>query len=81
MAPALVAQISDVRQVGTRTGVVFAIAAVGALVGSPIGGMLVKGDDRAFMYLELFCGIVLLLGGCLFALCRFLQAGFRIEKI
>lgn len=38
LAPALIAQISDIRQIGVRTGSMFMVVSVAALVGTPIGG-------------------------------------------
>jgi len=37
MLPSVVAQISDVRQIGVRTGTVFFIVSIAALTGTPIG--------------------------------------------
>ena len=80
LAPALAAQISDVAEVGTRSGTLFAITSIGALAGNPIAGALISGDG-AFIYLQLFCGVMLSLGTCLFVVCRVIQAGVRCEKI
>lgn len=60
--PAMVASISDVKQMGTRTGSLYAVSAFGALTGSPIAGAISK---DGFSGLITFCG-VLLLGGMLF---------------
>ncbi|KAK6448108.1 hypothetical protein FP744_10004358 [Trichoderma asperellum] len=38
----LVSQISDISQIGTRVGTLFAIESIGALIGSPIGGAIVS---------------------------------------
>jgi MFS family permease len=62
--PAMVASISDVKELGTRTGSLYAISAFGALTGSPIAGAISK---NGFSGLITFCG-VLLLGGTLMAM-------------
>ncbi|MCJ1482695.1 hypothetical protein MMC06_002861, partial [Schaereria dolodes] len=41
LAPALVAQVSDIRTIGVRTGTLFAIISTASLAGSPIGGALI----------------------------------------
>jgi hypothetical protein len=41
MAPALVAQISDMRRIGVRTGTMFTITSIVVLISTPIAGALV----------------------------------------
>ncbi|KAL0940058.1 monocarboxylate permease-like protein [Colletotrichum truncatum] len=41
LAPALIAQICDIRQIGIRTGTAYALQSFGALTGSPIAGAIV----------------------------------------
>ncbi|QDS67478.1 hypothetical protein FKW77_001012 [Venturia effusa] len=59
---ALVAQISDVRDLGLRTGVMYASSSIGVLVGSPIAGAIVASQDGSFSGLKVFCGATLLIG-------------------
>jgi MFS family permease len=59
IAPTLVAQISDIRQIGVRTGTAFACQAIGALIGSPIAGAIVQSQGGKFIGLQLFCGITM----------------------
>ncbi|KAL7940871.1 monocarboxylate permease-like protein [Trichoderma barbatum] len=40
--PAMMASISDARKLGTRNGSLYAVASVGVLIGSPIGGAIVN---------------------------------------
>ncbi|KAF5499051.1 MFS transporter asaE [Colletotrichum fructicola] len=56
LAPALIAQISDIRQIGIRTGTAFAVQSFGALTGSPIAGAIVASQGGSFLGLQLFCG-------------------------
>ncbi|KAL4820665.1 major facilitator superfamily domain-containing protein [Aspergillus spinulosporus] len=56
LAPALVAQISDIRQIGVRSGTYFAIAAFAALTGTPIAGALLPDPlGGSYLGVELFC--------------------------
>ena len=79
MAPALIAQISDIRQIGVRTGTLFAIIAFAALVGNPIGGALVAGQNGGFVHLQIFSGVLLLAGSTVFVLARWKLAGLRLK--
>jgi MFS family permease len=73
--PAMVASISDVKQMGTRTGSLYAFSAFGALTGSPIAGAISK---NGFSGLIIFCG-VLILAGTLFAVfSRMKLTGLRL---
>lgn len=56
----LVAQISDIRQIGVRTGVALAVMSFGALTGSPIAGAIVQRDDGGYLGLQIFCGCCML---------------------
>ncbi|CAG8402508.1 unnamed protein product [Penicillium salamii] len=82
LAPACVAQISDLRQVGVRNGTFFAVISFAALTGTPIGGALVPdvlhGD---YTHLQIFCGVVMITGACLFVLARGVVGGFKLNKV
>ncbi|RYP42206.1 hypothetical protein DL767_000370 [Monosporascus sp. MG133] len=88
LAPAVLGQISDIREIGTRLGITFIFNSVGALVGSPVGGAIVaarhagagnNGND--YLGLQLFCGAVMLVGTAFFAIARYTQQGFKIVKV
>ncbi|KAH6686659.1 riboflavin transporter MCH5 [Plectosphaerella plurivora] len=81
LAPALVAQISDIRQIGIRTGVVFAIQSFGALTGSPIGGAIVAAQGGSYLGLQLFCGITMVASASVLCYARYRQAGFDLKKV
>lgn len=81
LAPSLVAQISDIREIGIRNGSLFAVVSIAALTGSPIGGALVTADDGGFTYLQLFCGLTMAVGCLIFLASRTVQAGFRPKII
>ena len=80
LTPALIAQISPVREIGTRTGIVFAFGSIGALTGSPIGGALIGQDNGGFLYLQLFSGCTCLVGSALFLFARIKLAGLSLKK-
>ncbi|KAL8705536.1 MAG: hypothetical protein Q9201_001353 [Fulgogasparrea decipioides] len=75
LAPALIAQISDIRQIGIRTGSMFAIISVAALVGTPIGGALVSHEGGDYLHLQIFCGIMMFGGSVVFVAARWAAAG------
>ncbi|RYP47285.1 hypothetical protein DL768_006626 [Monosporascus sp. mg162] len=91
LAPAVMAQISDIREIGTRIGITFVVNAVGALIGSPVGGAIVSGSSARhaaagsssndYLGLQLFCGAVMLAGTAFFAIARYTQQGFKIVKV
>lgn len=77
LLPAMIARISDMKEIGTRTGVEMAIMSVAALVSNPIGGALIRYDfDQVdFTHLQIYCGVVLLGGAFFFALARIALGG------
>jgi MFS family permease len=54
ITPALVAQISDVRQIGVRTGPIFTIVSIAVLISNPMAGALVVADNGGFLKLQVF---------------------------
>lgn len=56
----LIAQISDIRQIGTRTGTAMAVMSIGGLTGSPIAGAIVQAQGGSYLGLQLFCGCCML---------------------
>lgn len=81
LAPAIIAQISDVRQIGTRVGTAFAIQSLGALVGSPIGGAIVAGQHHTYLGLQLFCGCSMLASVVAFLVARYALVGMKMVKV
>src|ERR1700712_3352673 len=59
LGPALIAQISPIREIGVRNGTFFLFVAVGGLTGNPIGGALITSDHGGFRYLQIFCGLAM----------------------
>ncbi|KAL8711111.1 MAG: hypothetical protein Q9220_004492 [cf. Caloplaca sp. 1 TL-2023] len=77
LAPALIAQISDIRQIGIRTGSMFAVVSVAALVGTPIGGQLVSNENGSYLHLQIFCGIMMFAGSVVFVAARWTMVGLN----
>lgn len=75
LSPALVAQISDIREIGTRSGALYAFMSISALVGSPIGGSLIAKAHGEYWKLQVFTGMMLA-GGTLF----YSATRFRLTK-
>ena len=79
LAPAQIARISPVQQIGVRTGVLFSCVSFAGLVGNPIGGALVDGTN--FDKLNIFAGVVMMAGGVLFVLTRMVVTNWKLFAI
>lgn len=64
----------DVRNLGTRMGMVFAVTSIGLLIGTPIGGAILS-DTNQYIGVQLFTACCLITSACLFTLVRFLRSG------
>lgn len=80
LTPALVAQISPIRELGTRNGAAFGIASIAALTGTPIGGALVVHDHGKFLDAKIFSGVICAVGVLFFVASRVSLAGFALNK-
>lgn len=80
LGPAVIAQISEIRQIGVRNGTVYAFVAVAALTGNPIAGALISRNDGDFLYLQVFCGVTMVLGCALFVASRAAKVGVTFKK-
>ena len=78
MMPALTASISDLQQLGVRNGALFAFISIAALVGNPIGGVLLSRDDGGFLYLQIFCGVAIMIGSTFFFITRGLLIKWKL---
>ena len=76
LPPAVVAIASDMKNMGTRMGMAFAVGSVGLLIGNPIAGALLK--NKSYMGLQAFCASSLL--GCtvLLVWARFVKVGWKL---
>ncbi|VTT69321.1 unnamed protein product [Fusarium fujikuroi] len=59
ISPALIAHISDLEEIGTRSGTMYAFMSVAALTGSPIGGALISSADGSYWKLQVFAGCMI----------------------
>lgn len=82
MSPTLIAQISDIRQIGVRMGLAYSIQSFGALTGSPIAGALVNAMGGSYLGLQLFCGLTMGVGVLFYIAARHAYGGRRLlERI
>lgn len=81
VSPALVAQISDPREIGIRTGILFFFTAIGALIGNPIAGALVTRYNGGFTGLQIFTGVVFFVGTIIFVITRFVLEKRLLVKV
>ena len=80
MVAALVAQVSDIRQIGVRNGTNFFVISWAALTGNPIAGALISEHNGGYLGLQLFCGIVIFVGALFFIASRHVQVGPGLKK-
>ena len=80
--PALVSLCPDLSVVGTRFGTGSSFASLGVLIGTPISGAFLnnkKGDPtERFLGLQIFAGIILLIGGFFCLLSRTSKVGWSV---
>ncbi|KAK7705989.1 hypothetical protein SLS57_009906 [Botryosphaeria dothidea] len=79
MAPALIAQISDVRKIGVRSGAMFAVISIAALVSNPIAGAIVGAEDGSFTGLKIFCGVMQVAGAVFIFFSRTALVGLKLK--
>jgi len=80
LGPAVIGQISEIREIGVRTGTVYALVSIAALMGSPIAGALVSRKHGQFQYLQIFCGVTMVVGTALFVAARAVKVKFASKK-
>ncbi|KAL7804778.1 major facilitator superfamily domain-containing protein [Trichoderma aethiopicum] len=78
VSPALVAQISDIREIGLRSGAMYATMSVAALTGSPIGGALITAAGGGYWKLQVFTGIMIAVGTAFYGAARLYLAKGRL---
>ncbi len=81
VAPSLIAQISEIRDIGLRTGTAFAVQSFGSLTGSPIAGAIAAREDGNFLGLQLFCGVSMVASTIVYVIARWKLAGFQFVKV
>ncbi|KAF5608294.1 major facilitator superfamily transporter [Fusarium subglutinans] len=82
ISPALIAHISDLEEIGTRSGTMYAFMSVAALTGSPIGGALISSADGSYWKLQVFAGCMIASGTAFYITARlYLTKGRLWEKV
>jgi MFS family permease len=81
LGPTLVAQISDIRYIGTRVGTAFAVQSFGSLTGSPLAGAIVSNQNGKFIGLQIFCGVTMMVAAIFLLAARYVQVGFKVVKV
>ena len=77
LPPAVVAIAPDMKNMGTRMGMAFAVASVGLLIGNPIAGALLK--RKSYTGLQAFSGSSLLVCAMLLVWVRFVRVGWKVR--
>jgi MFS family permease len=78
--PAMVASIStDMSKLGTRLGSIYAVSAVGALIGSPVAGAIVNRQHGKYEGLIVFSGVALVVGTVLAVGARQVLVGRKLR--
>ncbi|MCJ1307735.1 hypothetical protein MMC25_001383 [Agyrium rufum] len=72
---ALTSLTTDLKKVGTRTGMVFSIVAFAVLTGPPLAGALISRENGSYTYAQVFAGTAMTAGSCLLAATRFAKTG------
>lgn len=81
LTPALCAGISPIKDIGIRTGTIFAVASIAALTGSPLGGRIIVDSKGDFKYTIVFAGVSCAVGTALFVAARIVVGGVKMGKV
>ncbi|RAL08191.1 MCT family MFS transporter [Aspergillus homomorphus CBS 101889] len=75
LPPVVMASITkDIRDLGTRLGMLFAVTSVGLLIGTPIGGAILSNTGH-YLGVQLFTGCCLITSSVIFAALRYSRTG------
>ncbi|KAJ0413435.1 major facilitator superfamily domain-containing protein [Aspergillus carlsbadensis] len=78
LPPVVMASLTkDMRELGTRMGMVFAITSVGLLIGTPIGGAILS-DSHKYLGVQLFTACALTVSVAIFLGVRLSRAGLKV---
>ncbi|TLD27993.1 major facilitator superfamily transporter 1 [Venturia nashicola] len=78
LLPAMMAHISDNAEIGHRIGFGFALLSIPALIGNPIGGAILAANHGEYRNMQIYTGVLLFVGGCLFVATRFSVVGMKL---
>ncbi|KAL3492932.1 major facilitator superfamily domain-containing protein [Aspergillus germanicus] len=78
LPPVVMASLTkDMRELGTRMGMVFAITSVGLLIGTPIGGAILSGSHK-YLGVQLFTACALTVSVAIFLGVRLSRTGLKL---
>ncbi|KAL2834068.1 major facilitator superfamily domain-containing protein [Aspergillus pseudoustus] len=78
LPPVVMASLTkDMRELGTRMGMVFAITSVGLLIGTPIGGAILS-DSHKYLGVQLFTACALTVSVAIFLSVRLSRTGLNL---
>ncbi|KAK9346744.1 major facilitator superfamily domain-containing protein [Lipomyces starkeyi] len=82
LGPACCAQISQVSDIGTRVGTLFAVGSIAALTGIPIAGAIIGDGSKQARWqgMMAFAGALIVLGGALQWCGRVMKVGWSLRK-
>ncbi|CAG8077375.1 unnamed protein product [Penicillium salamii] len=79
LPPVVMASMTpDVRNLGTRMGMLFAIVSIGLLIGTPIGGAILNSTNE-FVGVQLFTACCLITSAVLMTVVRLLRTGPKLR--
>lgn len=76
----LVMQISPIREIGFRTGIVFFVASIGGLTTNPINGAILDGSG-GWVGIKIFSGVFCLVGTSFILLARLRRTGLKLLTV
>ena len=81
LGPSVVAQLSDIKEIGLRNGVLYFCVGIAVLIGNPIGGQLITAMEGNFLGLQIFAGVTMVVGASVILLARTLLVGVRWQVV
>jgi predicted MFS family arabinose efflux permease len=75
LVPTIIAQISDIKEIGVRTGLEFAMISIPALLSNPVGGAFINLDGGGYRDCQIWTGCILTLGAIFMAFARVTHGG------
>lgn len=80
LTPVLCASVSPIKDIGVRTGTIFAVASIAALTGSPLGGRIITDSKGDFKNTITFGGVSCAISVLLFVAARIVVGGAKMAK-
>ncbi|KAB8229637.1 MCT family MFS transporter [Aspergillus alliaceus] len=78
LSPALIAQISPLKEFGYRNGLMYLSGAIPGLVTSPIAGAILARDHGSFTGVKIYGGVFCLVGTVLVVVARLMKTGPKL---